>query len=78
MIPTWLTIELALIPVLLAGISGLIWLVRLEAAVKTNREGLDEAKMRQSKHNDRLYGELRTINKNLHRIMGKLDIDPVD
>ena len=52
--------------------------MRLEAAVKTNREGLDEAKMRQSKHNDRLYGELRTINKNLHRIMGKLDIDPVD
>ena len=75
--PTWLSIELALIPVVLAGLSGVVWLVRLEAGVKQNRETLKETTARQSKHNDRLYAELRTINKNLHLIMGKLQIRPL-
>ena len=85
MIPTWLTIELALIPVVLAGLSGLVWLVRLEAGVKQNRENvrqnredLKETTARQAKHNERLYNELRTINKNLHLIMGKLQIPPLE
>ena len=74
MIPTWLSIELALIPAVLAAVSGLIWLVRLEGAVKA----LNQTAERQAHHNDRLYTELRTINNNLHLIMGKLQIPPVD
>ena len=76
--PTWLTIELALIPVVLAALSGLVWLVRLEAGVKHNRETLRDTTARQAKHNDRLYAELLTINKNLHLIMGKLQIPPLE
>ena len=83
--PTWLTIELALIPVVLAGLAGLVWLVRLEAGVKQNKENdklnkenMKELTARQAKHNDRLYDEARTINKNLHLIMGKLQIPPIE
>ena len=74
MIPAWLSIELALIPVVMAAMSGLVWLVRLEGAVKA----LKERATRQVQHNDLLYAELRSINKNLHLIMGKLQIPPVE
>lgn len=38
--PTWLSIELALIPVLLSAMSGLVWLVRLEAQSRSNTKGV--------------------------------------
>ena len=77
--PTWLTIELGLIPVVLAGLSGLVWLVRLEAVHEAKqRDPERDDRARQAKHNDRLYDELRTINKNLHLIMGKLQITPLE
>ena len=37
-LPTWLTIELALIPVFLAGIGFVVWLARLGATVKNERQ----------------------------------------
>ena len=42
MIPTWLTIELAMIPVVIAGLGGLVWLIRLEGVVTFNKSILDE------------------------------------
>ena len=78
MLPTWLTIELALIPVFLAAIGFVVWLARLGATVKNERQARIDETTRQGKHNDRLYGEVRNINKNLHRLMGKLDVTPVD
>ena len=43
MIPTWLTIELALVPVFLAAMSGLVWLVRLEAQSRNNTKGVQRS-----------------------------------
>ena len=37
MLPAWLQIEIAFIPVLLALVGLIIWLVRLEGAVKINK-----------------------------------------
>ena len=76
--PTWLTVELALIPVVLAGLAGIVWLVRLEGSVKHNKHEIINVVQRQQRHNDRVYDEMRSVNKNLHRLMGKLDVEPVD
>ena len=38
--PTWLTVELALIPVFLAAMSVLVWIVRLEAQSRNNSRGI--------------------------------------
>ena len=38
--PAWLTIELALIPVFLAAMAGLVWMVRLEAQGRNNTKGV--------------------------------------
>ena len=78
MLPAWLTIELALIPVFLAGGGFVVWIARLGAMVKSERQQRIDDTTRQAKHNDRLYGEMRKVNNNLHRLMGKLDVEPVD
>ena len=82
MLPTWLTVELALLPLF---VGGLIWLVRLEAKVKHNRADIErlerEKKERakaQGEHNDRLYTMLRKLDNNLHLIMGKMGVEPLD
>ena len=41
--PAWLTIELALIPVFLAAMSGLVWLVRLESQSRNNSKGIQRS-----------------------------------
>ena len=42
-IPTWLSVELAVIPVFLAFISVLVWMVRLEAQGRNNSRGVQRA-----------------------------------
>ena len=82
MIPTWLTIELALIPLVLAT---MVWGSRLEWRSRHNKyecerlgAELTELKKGQSTHNDKLYGKIDTVSTNLHLIMGKLGVTPVD
>ena len=38
--PAWLTIELALIPVFLVAMAGLVWLVRQGALIRNNAKGI--------------------------------------
>ena len=78
MLPVWLSIELALIPVGIACIGFVVWIARLGAMVKNERQQRIDETARQYKHNDRLWAEVRNINKNLHRVMGKLNVTPVD
>ena len=85
--PTWLTIELALIPVIIlvltAVFGGIIWAVRLEGKVKAAQKDassalteIEKVKDRQTEHHDRLYGKLEHLSNCVHLIMGSMDIEP--
>ena len=65
MLPAWLTIELALIPVVLAAVAGIIAVAKMGVAIKYHRHEIIER-------------DVKSINANLHRLMGALDVEPVD
>ena len=85
MLPTWLSIELALIPVALAGLAGILQVVRLSERVKTAQSdatrALDEsAKIRehQASHHERLYRKLEHLSNCTHLMMGSMGLEPPD
>ena len=85
--PTWLTIELALLPLAIAVlgtvIGGIVAAVRLEGKVKkaqsdADRAGADCAELRsnQGTHNNELYSELRHLSACTHLMMGSMGLKP--
>ena len=79
--PEWLEVELALIPVALAALGGLIWLIRLEAQGHQNRDTLADMKVtrredrkRRQEHDDKLWDEFRVQSRVLYLIAGKLGV----
>ena len=70
--PEWLDGQVVAAGIAIIGF--IVWLVRLEAKVIM----LNTFAERQREHNNRLYNELRSVNNNLHLIMGKLGIQPIE
>ena len=73
MLPEWLQIELAFIPVFMAGLGGLIWLMRMEGMVKQNSHGVEGNAIRLTRHietDSNILRELREMNQRLSHLEG--------
>ena len=73
-LPDWAIAALGAFPVICSAVGALIWFVRLEANVKSNKADIATLKAEFSS----LDTKLDRIDRNLHRIMGKLGIEPVE
>ena len=74
--------NLALIE-LLAGIAFTCTIVAvgygvLRQQVSSLRKDLDKLESESRKTDDQIFSILNSINRNLHRLLGKLDVDPVE
>ena len=82
MIPGWLTVELALIPLFIVGMAGIVFVVRVSERVKKAQadatRALDEvATVREhsADHHDRLYTKIEHLSNCMHLMMGKLGVE---
>ena len=85
MIPAWLTIELALIPLGIAALAALIYVVRVSERVKKAQADatralneIDKVREHQAGHHDRLYQKIEHLSNCLHLMMGKMGLEPPD
>ena len=83
MLPTWLTIELALIPLGLVGLTGVLKVVQLNERVRAaqadaSRALIEIAGVREhsADHHDRLYTKIEHLSNCLHLMMGKMGLEP--
>ena len=50
----------------------------LRQQVASLRKDLDKLESESRKTDDQIFSILNSINRNLHRLLGKLDVDPVE
>ena len=77
-----MTNNLALIELVVAILftcaAGAVGYGILRQQVSSLRRDLDKLEYESQKTDDQIFSILNSINKNLHRLMGKLDIDPIE
>ena len=83
MIPAWLTIELALIPLVVAGLAGVLQVVRISERVKAVQADatralseIDKVSEHSADHHHRLYQKIEHLSNCLHLMMGKMGLEP--
>ena len=82
-IPAWLTVELALIPLFIVGMAGIVFVVRVSERVKkaqadATRALVEIAQVRDhpADHHDRLYAKIEHLSNCLHLMMGNMGLEP--
>ena len=59
-------------------VAGAVGYGILRQQVSSLRKDLDKLESETRKTDDQIFSILNSINRNLHRLLGKLDVDPVE